>query len=247
MTSSSGLRSFEMNNDEMNDYINEIVEYYVNDKDNEFILESFLMQVVTFFSKNPTLNKEFFPIIHSLKYRRKDPEHLRDKLIRKVQKGQYFDKKDLLQKVTDLIGLRVLYLYQDQFKYIHNEILKQVNERGEWAFVEEPKAYTWDPESKKLYDSLDISTEIRDSFYTSVHYIIKLNNSRNPVCCEIQVRTLFEEIWGEIDHIINYPHPTKSIACKEQLRVLSKLVSTGTRLSDSIFKSYSEYKNINGN
>ena len=47
------------------------------------------------------------------------------------------------------------------------------------------------------------------------------------VCCEIQVRTLFEEIWGEIDHSINYPESTQSKTCKEQLRVLSKLVSTG--------------------
>ena len=61
------------------------------------------------------------------------------------------------------------------------------------------------------------------------------------MCCEIQVRTLFEEIWGEIDHSINYPHRTNSIACVEQIRVLSKLVSTGTRLSDAIFKSYEDH------
>ncbi|WP_315782452.1 hypothetical protein [Bradyrhizobium sp. SZCCHNPS1003] len=27
----------------------------------------------------------------------------------------------------------------------------------------------------------------------------------SPLSCEIQVRTLFEEIWGEIDHQLNYP------------------------------------------
>ena len=46
----------------------------------------------------------------------------------------------------------------------------------------------------------------------------------DSICCEIQVRTLFEEIWGEIDHTINYPHSTESIACKEQLKVLTKLI-----------------------
>ena len=61
------------------------------------------------------------------------------------------------------------------------------------------------------------------------------------MCCEIQVRTLFEEIWGEIDHAINYPVATESVACKEQLRVLAKLASTGSRLADSIFRSYGEY------
>lgn len=58
------------------------------------------------------------------------------------------------------------------------------------------------------------------------------------------MRTLFEEIWGEIDHTINYPHVTDSIACKEQLKVLAKLISSGTRLSDSIFRSYNEYNEI---
>ena len=74
-----------------------------------------------------------------------------------------------------------------------------------------------------------------------MHYVIKPNNN-NPVCCEIQVRTLFEEIWGEIDHTINYPQPTTEIACSEQLRVLSKLVSTGTRLADSIFRTHAHYQ-----
>ncbi len=71
--------------------------------------------------------------------------------------------------------------------------------------------------------------------------MVRLNNPSAFVCCEIQVRTLFEEIWGEIDHAINYPHSTESIACKEQLKVMTKLVSTGTRLADSIFRSHQEY------
>ena len=225
-----------------NQKIDEIIDYYNSDRENRFALESFLSQVEVFFSKNPALNQKPFPIIHSLKSRFKDPDHLRDKLNRKAEKGQVLGKECLFQVITDLIGVRVLYLYQDQFPYIHNEIIRKVNEISDWAFVEDPKAYTWDPESKRQYESLGISTEVRDTFYTSVHYIVKPNNNRNFVCCEIQVRTLFEEIWGEIDHTINYPHPTESIACKEQLRVLSKLVSTGTRLSDSIFRSYNEFQ-----
>ena len=71
------------------------------------------------------------------------------------------------------------------------------------------------------------------------------NNAKSDVTCEIQVRTLFEEIWGEIDYTINYPHATNSIACKEQIRVLAKLVSAGTRLADSIFRTYDEYKSNN--
>lgn len=214
----------------------EVVDYY---GDKRFELEQFLVAVNTFFQKNPKLNAEAKPIIHSTKSRFKDPNHLRDKIKRKAEKGVIVTKDNLFSQVNDLIGVRVLHLYQDQFEAIHNEIMEKVNGVGDWKFVEEPKAYTWDPESELYYGELGISTEVRETFYTSVHYVIKLNNN-NPVCCEIQVRTLFEEIWGEIDHTINYPYKTESIACREQLRVLSKLVSTGTRLADSIFRSYNE-------
>ncbi len=61
------------------------------------------------------------------------------------------------------------------------------------------------------------------------------------IACEIQVRTLFEEVWGEIDHVLNYPEPTNSIACTEQLRVLAKMVGAGTRLAEAIFRSHGEF------
>lgn len=218
--------------------LKKVINYYT-DKQTQFILEQLLIQVTTFFDKNPLLHEMPFPVIHSLKSRIKDPEHLKDKLIRKSKKGIIITSESLFDEITDLIGVRILHLYQAQFGDIHREIIKKV-EHKEWILAEPPKAYTWDPESRKFYENLNINTEVKDSYYTSVHYLIKLNNGNN-LCCEIQVRTLFEEIWGEIDHAINYPHPTSSVACSEQLKVLSKLISTGTRLSDSIFKSYNEY------
>lgn len=123
--------------------------------------------------------------------------------------------------------------------------MKKINYFEDWKLVESPKAYTWEKESQQFFEDLGIQAEVKDTYYTSVHYVVKPNNTKSDVTCEIQVRTLFEEIWGEIDHTINYPHATKSIACKEQIRVLAKLVSTGTRLADSIFRTYDEYKSNN--
>ncbi len=214
-----------------------------NDADSQTRLKSFQSSVVSFFENNPNLNKRPFPIIHSIKTRLKDSEHLKDKIIRKYKEDneRIITSENLFREVTDLIGVRVLHLYQEQFPIIHENILNYVNS-GDWVFVEDPKVYTWDPEYKALYEKLNIKTELKETFYTSVHYVVKPNNQNpNPICCEIQVRTLFEEIWGEIDHTINYPHKTKSIACREQLKVLAKLISTGTRLADSIFKSNKEH------
>lgn len=221
----------------MNESIDIVVNHFI---ENQHRLVQFQASVEAFFTRHPKLNEKHFPIIHSIKTRIKDPDHLRDKIERKIKKGTVITKENLFGEITDLIGLRVLHIYQDQFPIIHQEIIDYIKQ-GDWVFVEEPKAMTWDPESKQMYDELGIETEIRSTFYTSVHYLIKPNNNNpNPICCEIQVRTLFEEIWGEIDHSINYPHPTDNIACKEQLRVLSKLVGTGTRLADSIFRTLND-------
>lgn len=220
----------------MSEEIEEAVGSYIQ---TQFEYEQFLASVLVFFQKHPKLNQKPFPIIHSIKSRIKDPEHLADKLNRKLAKGIIITKDNIFTSITDFIGVRVLHLYQDQFEPIHSAITEKV-ENGDWIFIEEPKAYTWDPESVQFYQELNIQTEVRETFYTSIHYLIKPNN-QNPICCELQVRTLFEEIWGEIDHTINYPHPTDSLACKEQLRVLQKLVSTGTRLADSIFRTLKEH------
>ncbi|TDE01238.1 RelA/SpoT domain-containing protein [Flavobacterium sandaracinum] len=220
-----------------NQNINEAVQLY---KDKLFEFEQFLPSVLAFFEKHRTLNRKPFPIIHSIKSRFKEPSHLEQKLYRKLEKGKEINKNNLFEEITDFIGVRVLHLYQEQFIEINNAIQEKI-QNGDWLFVENPKAMTWDPESIQFYNQLNIETELRDTFYTSIHYLVKPNNPNAVVCCEIQVRTLFEEIWGEIDHTINYPFQTESIACKEQLRVLSKLVSTGTRLADSIFRSHSEF------
>lgn len=218
--------------------IDETIEFYKSEE-TQSVLDQFLNQVEHFFKTNHTLKKS--KVIHSIKARQKDPEHLRDKLLRKKENGIIVTKQTLFKNITDLNGVRILHLYQEQFPIIHQEIMKKIDQLGDWKLVESPKAYTWDQESQHFYEKLNIKTEVKDTYYTSVHYVVKPNNEKSDITCEIQVRTLFEEIWGEINHTINYPHETESIACKEQIKVLAKLVSTGTRLADSIFRTYDEY------
>ncbi|HED4183083.1 TPA: RelA/SpoT domain-containing protein [Enterobacter mori] len=203
-------------------------------KQNKHLSHHFMNGVVDSFRLDPRLNDYHHPIIHTIKSRLKDVEHLRDKIERKSKGDNPISEDNIFDKVTDLAGVRVLHLYQDQLKDIHHLIKKKVDD-GDWFYREQPVAYSWDPESCEFFNSLGLEPKIKESYYTSIHYVIKPKADSN-ICCEIQVRTLFEEIWGEIDHTINYPHPTNNFACKEQLRVLSKLVSTGTRLADSIFR-----------
>ena len=215
--------------------IDQVIQPYIDEK---HLFERFMNAVVDTFRLEPELNKYGNPIIYTIKNRLKDVDHLRDKVERKWDEEDPLTPENLFERVTDLAGVRVLHLYQDQFSDLHNLIQKQLD-NGDWFLRENPVAYSWDPESSSFFEGLGLESKVKDSYYTSIHYVVKPKEDSN-ICCEIQVRTLFEEIWGEIDHTINYPHPTEKKSCKEQLRVLSKLVSTGTRLADSIFRTHNE-------
>jgi len=194
----------------------------------------FMNTVASWFSMHPDMSSGLLPTIHSVKSRLKSEEHLREKIKRKYLTGNTvnFAPDKLGEHVTDLAGVRVMHLHQKQFATI-KQFLEAKIDSGDWYQVEK-KAFTWDPESAEFFKSLGLEPELRDTFYTSVHYTVRPNSSSKLVC-EIQIRTLFEEIWGEVDHSLNYPKSTKNRYQREQLRVLSKIVGAGSRLLDSIF------------
>lgn len=212
--------------------IREMVDKY---RDKKLLFELFLKSVQADFSSSPALNTGVPSIIHSTKIRLKDEGHLEKKIKRKLSEGRVITLDNLFSEITDLAGMRILHLHQDQFSGIHRFVMKKVSSKH-WKLLEKPIAYTWDPESVEYFKAFKIRTSIKPSYYTSVHYLVSPANDEDNICCEIQVRTLFEEAWGEIDHSINYPEKTEQAATVEQLRVLSKLVSTGSRLADAIFK-----------
>jgi len=199
-------------------------------------LSLFMEGVGKWFLTHPRLHCPDSPLVHSVKMRLKSRDHLKHKLERKWQDENPIGPENLFEMITDLVGVRVLHIYQDQFPKIHGEILNKVHGLKDWYLPEPPRAYTWDPESQKFFEAAGIQVQLKESFYTSVHYLVR-PRADSPICCEIQVRTLFEEIWGEVDHSLNYPQPSPNLACREQLRVLAKLVGAGSRLVDSIFRS----------
>ena len=220
--------------------IRECLEFF---DENQYRYKIFCKSELAFFEENERLNMRPLPCIHSLKFRIKSRESLEHKLNRKWNKGVEVTKLNFGKEITDVCGIRVLHIYNGQFPIIHEEIMKNITIHKEWVLFEQPKAYIWDKEKEIEYQKMGLVVETKDSYYTSFHYVIK-PNEESDICCEIQVRTLFEEAWGEIDHTINYPDKTKSIACAEQIKVMARLVNAGSRLADAIFTSYKEHASL---
>ncbi len=219
--------------------IKQLVEHY---DENKNLFDQFVQQLLPLF----TNAKALVPLIHSMKWRVKDPKHLENKLVRKLREAQSQGKEfkitvdNLFLKINDLAGFRLIHLHTRQMAEINHALLELFQEER-YRVKEGPVARTWDDESRDYFKNIGIRTKASSSLYTSVHYIIKPNR-RTRYTCEIQVRTLAEEVWGEVSHKTNYPTPTDSIACAEQLKVLARLTSGCSRLVDSIFKSDEDYK-----
>jgi putative GTP pyrophosphokinase len=224
---------------ELNGKYSEILTVYDENLDS---IELFHKTVRSFFEA-----RSLKGVVHSIRHRLKDIDHLLEKIDRKNKEDQQkpetdrigeINKDNFFERITDIAGVRVLHLFLTQFEKIHEAIMEKVQD-GDFVLFEDPKAYTWDPDSNKFFNSLGIKTEQKDSFYTSIHYVLK-PNSRSKITCEIQVRTLLEEVWGEVDHTMNYPTPITDEQCREQIRVLARLVSAGSHLADSIMKRYGQ-------
>jgi len=216
-------------------HIDGLVDHFINNKKIFSNLEGILNSMID--------NSEGLKdLMHSYKARIKDPNHLKDKLLRKtkecIENGKTFDYTidNLFEKINDLVGFRILHLHTTQFEVINIELNKILAEQ-KWQIIEGPNARTWDDETRRYFKSIGVETSDHPDLYTSVHYILKPNNS-TPITCEIQVRTLMEEVWGEVDHKINYPHKSDSHSCREQIKTLARVTSSCSRLVDSIFSTY---------
>ena len=191
--------------------------------------------------------------IHSYRHRTKEPEHLLEKIIRKrierPEKYKHLDHTNFYKYVTDLIGIRVFFLYREDWIHFHRYITKRFENEPEqyvvdrlrdfdedpdhYYIAERPKAYKRTGDSK-IYNDEEIDI-ITDGIYRSLHYIVKYKG----YYVEIQGRTLFEEGWSEVDHDIVY----KEAQDDEMIRDYSGLLNRLSGLADEMSSYFRRLKN----
>ena len=195
--------------------------------------------------------------IHSYRYRTKHPDHLIEKIQRKLQENPEkfagIDHTNFHKFITDLIGIRVFFLYREDWIHFHRYITSQFENNPEiyvvdrlkdfdedvnhYYIAERPKVYKRAGDSR-IYDSNEIEVK-SEGIYRSLHYIIKYKG----YYVEIQGRTLFEEGWSEIDHDIVYPHNTDDEGLKDFPKLLNRLSGMADEMSSYFRKMKEEREN----
>lgn len=141
--------------------------------------------------------------VNSIRSRVKDSEHLVGKIIRKnadrgSDRAYLIDTSNYKKYITDLVGVRVLLLFQNDWEMIHDYILENWGDR----LHETPFAYIRENDDDSAYKQRRLNVK-RNQSYRSVHYVIE---DSAGICIEVQVRTLAEETWAEMNHKLSYPY-----------------------------------------
>lgn len=172
--------------------------------------------------------------VHSLKVRVKHPEHVLEKIIRKCLAGTVFDDlgpDSYRRHITDLIGIRALHLFKDDWAQIHHFV------RETWDLNEDPIAYVREGDAAAVVDAFKAqgcAVQEHQYGYRSVHYLLKSQPTKTLHVTELQVRTLFEEGWSEIDHQVRYPRLSNDPILHECLRIFNRQAGSADEMGTFI-------------
>lgn len=166
------------------------------------------------------------PQVHSVRYRLKDVEHLIEKIIRKAVEYEdvdiIYNLDTYLIEITDIIGIRALYVFKSDYLPLHNDIIKHYKKN----FCEKPQVKLRAGDDKKIYSGLkNVEFQI-DSMYRSIHYTIRAERDKIIVPIEIQTRSIFEEGWSEINHKLLYKKNNLSLDEELLLKQASSILSS---------------------
>jgi ppGpp synthetase/RelA/SpoT-type nucleotidyltranferase len=171
--------------------------------------------------------------VHSVRYRIKDPEHLIEKIIRKKieDKNSNLTLENYKEELTDLIGLRALHLFKEDWEFVNDFITTT------WDLKQNPIANYRKGDTEQIiefFKKKGCEPKEHKYGYRSIHYIIKTQPGKQVHYGEIQVRTIFEEAWAEIDHTIRYPYDLENPIFFQFLLILNRLSGSADEMGSFI-------------
>jgi putative GTP pyrophosphokinase len=189
--------------------------------------------------------------VHSIRSRCKDPESLITKIIKKKYNGGYkysgINADNYYCYITDLVGVRILLRQRNQWADVHRNLVKifsnepknyvqdyakDYSHNAESSYIaEKPQLYFVHNADKPMYSifgSNVFDMIVSQRGYSSIHYTVNYHGRY----VEIQVRTLYEEAWSEVDH--DYVYKEEDDLKKERMKKFSKVMSDISSLGNNL-------------
>lgn len=143
--------------------------------------------------------------------------------------------KQEMPVLTDLMGIRIICPFLEDLTIVENQLKKM------FGIVEIERKGQGRTFSEFGYESIHILLEIPEEIKNQVENEFPELKVPNGLVCEIQVRTILQDAWAEVEHELVY----KSEFSPFDLPLRRKLASTNASLSlaDIIFQEIRDYQN----
>jgi putative GTP pyrophosphokinase len=166
--------------------------------------------------------------IRAIFTRIKRPEKVIDKILQKPAEYPDGISPSSFRKMHDCIGVRMVVYFLSQLPYVDREL--RMSKNVEISKTLPPEAYM----SRDLLGRFGLSHiahKEKESGYASIHYVVRLKDESGEDYAspwfELQVRTLAQELWSEIEHILAYKSTQKtSFSAKRRLQILSSQINS---------------------
>lgn len=148
----------------------------------------------------------------------------------KIERKKY---QHPLEEISDISGVRIVYLYKSDITRIENLVEEEFN----------------------IHERVDkISDQGVEKFgYGALHYVVSLKEQHagaryddlREVRCEIQIRTILQDAWAIVAHHLSYKHEEDiPNELKRKLHALSGLFETADDQFEGINQKRIEYQNM---
>jgi len=199
------------------------------------------------------------------------------RLVEKVSRKQKAKPDYKLTDITDVIGLRLVTLFRRDMPDVLASVVALIDHRIELTpnpfkkgSIEQLIIYSINPAHDKIAHQIKedmsqygIAAELNSSSasYSSIHIVARVSQPTDlkyhvgsfNIPVEIQIRTVFEDAWGEIDHKYGYvirsgkesgKLVSNSSMIQEHLKVLKKFADACAEYADLIYTEASPSDSI---
>ncbi|WP_316823161.1 hypothetical protein [Pedobacter gandavensis] len=174
-----------------------------------------------------------FDAVHAIKYEIKNSEELMQQLINYKQQNPdvVIDLNNYESLIENLISIRIIPLFKSDWSKIHDNIVDHfvLMDKVTANVRAEDTAST-----TKEFTDKGCNLIIHADGYRSVDYIIKTAPSKKEYKVAVQVRSIFEEGWAEIDHSARYQYQMDGQILNEFSKTMNKLAGGADEMAEFI-------------
>ena len=176
---------------ELFDFIDETLDLIEERKES---IDNVASALEKFFTDSFFINDHFL----NVSYRIKSPESLREKILRHNFYIKYMTPENLINNLSDLIGFRIECRFIEDEKKIYNDIVKLFK-------IELEDGYYTNPLNSNIMLDLKTKQPQKQKNGFEIYKIDgKYVKDHISVNFELQIKSLVNVFWGEIDHRILY-------------------------------------------